>query len=90
MNEEMVLTNLDKKIRIILSRVAGVCLAQSHYIEVAQGDIFMEQKMWFGQVLGRFCSVEKKSVGPIMSNFWGCFFHVFRCKKNPKIFLKIP
>ena len=22
---------------------------QSHYIEVAQGDIFMEQKMWFGQ-----------------------------------------
>ena len=30
---------------------------QSHYIEVAQGDIFMEQKMRFGLVLGR---TEKK------------------------------
>ena len=38
---------------------------QSHYIEVTQGDIFMKQKMWFG---------------PIMSNFWGWFFHVFGCK----------
>ena len=26
---------------------------QSHYIEVPQGDIFMEQKMRFGMVLGR-------------------------------------
>ena len=34
---------------------------------------------WFGQ-LGRTC--EKKSLGPIMSNFWAQFFHVFMGKKN--------
>ena len=36
---------------------------QSHYIEVAQGDIFMEQKMCFGQVLGRLAILKKKSLG---------------------------
>ena len=33
--------------------------AQSHYIEVAQGDIFMEQKMWFGLVLGPLATLKK-------------------------------
>ena len=45
---------------------------QSHnmYIEVAQGDIFMEQKMRFGLVLGQL-AILKKKIGPIMimSNF---------------------
>jgi len=41
---------------------------QSRYIEVAQGDIFMEQKMRFGLVLGQL-AVLKKKLGPIMSNF---------------------
>ena len=46
---------------------------QSHYIEVAQGDIFMEQKVIFGLVLGQLATLKKK-----LSNFWGWFFHVFR------------
>ena len=41
---------------------------QSYYIEVVQGDIFMEQKMRFGLVLGWF-AILKKNWGPIMSNF---------------------
>ena len=41
--------------------------------EVAQGDIFMEQKMRFWLVLGRL-AILKKNWGPIMSNFWGFFF----------------
>jgi len=41
---------------------------QSRYIEVAQGDIFMEQKMRFGLVLGQLAVLEKK-LGLIMSNF---------------------
>ena len=32
---------------------------QSHYIEVAQGAIFIEQKMRFGLILGRL-SIQKK------------------------------
>jgi hypothetical protein len=32
---------------------------QSHYIEVAQGDIFMEQKMRFGLVLGQLAILKK-------------------------------
>ena len=37
--------------------------------------------------LGCRASAEKTS-GPIMSNFWGRVFHVFRGKKNVQIFLK--
>ena len=40
---------------------------QSHYIEVAQWDIFMEQKMRFGMVLDRLAILKNR--GPIMSNF---------------------
>ena len=39
--------------------------SQSHYIEIAQGDIFMEQKMRFGLVLGRLAILKK--------NFVSCF-----------------
>ena len=35
-------------------------LYQSHYIEVAQGDIFMEQKMRFGLVVGQLAILKKK------------------------------
>ena len=52
---------------------------QSHYIEVAQGDIFMKQKMRFELVLGWMAKL-KKNWGPIMSNL-RVFFHVFRDKK---------
>ena len=34
-------------------------LRQSHYIEVAQGDIFMEQNMRFGLILGRLTILKK-------------------------------
>ena len=42
---------------------------QSHYIEVAQGDIFMEQKMLFGLVLGRLAIMKKK--------VWADYEHFF-------------
>ena len=42
---------------------------QSHYIEVAQEVIFMEQNMRFGLILGRLAILKKKVGGPIMSNF---------------------
>ena len=38
----------------------GIGNRQIHYIEVAQGDIFMEQKMRFGLVLGRLAILKKK------------------------------
>ena len=49
-------------------KTIGKNKVKSHYIEVAQGDIFMEQKMRFGLVLGRL-AVLKKKLGSIMSNF---------------------
>ena len=44
-------------------------IIQSHYIEVLQGDIFMEQNMRFGLILGQLAILKKKDEGPIMSNF---------------------
>ena len=41
---------------------------QSHYTEVAQGPIFMEQNMRFGLILSQL-AILKKKIGPIMSNF---------------------
>ena len=73
---------------VMLDALLTLRRCQSHYIEVAQGDIFMEQKMWFGLVLGWMSigNTEKNKFGPIMSNFWGRFFHVFGCKKKWKNF----
>ena len=61
---------------IFHDRAKAMYPKQSDYIEVAQGDIFMEQKMWFGLVLGSF-AILKKVLGPIMSNFWGHLFFIF-------------
>ena len=46
---------------------------QSHYIEVAQWDISMEQKMWFGADIG---STEKEiwGRGQLWATFEGDFF----------------
>ena len=52
----------------------------SHYIEVAQGDIFMEQKMWFGLVLGRLAILKKKSLGRLWATFEDGFFMFSRAK----------
>ena len=32
---------------------------QNHYIEVVQGEIFIDQQMWFGLVLGQFAILKK-------------------------------
>ena len=61
---------------------------QGHYIEVAQGAIFMEQSMRFGLILGRLAILKKKSFGPIMSNFWGGFFMFSLAKQMLKFFEK--
>ena len=53
---------------------------QSHYIKVAQGDIFMEQKMRFGLVLCRMAILKKK--------LGADYEQLFRGKKNNLIFLK--
>ena len=45
---------------------------QSHYIEVVQGAILVEQKWRSGLVLGQLAL--KKEIGSIMSNFRGLFF----------------
>jgi hypothetical protein len=45
---------------------------QSHYLKVAQGAIFMEQKMRFGLILGQLV-IAKKKKWPIMSAFFSCF-----------------
>ena len=50
-------------------------VCQSHYREVAQWEIFVEQELRFGLDLVRF------------GNFWGSFFHVFMGKK--KVFKNI-
>ena len=42
---------------------------QSHYIEVAQGAIFMEHNMRFWADFGPVGNTEKKYRGRIMSNF---------------------
>ena len=47
---------------------------QSHYIEVVQGAIFMEQNMGFGRILDRLAILKKKSFGPIVRTFEGSFF----------------
>ena len=36
---------------------------QSHYVEIAQGDIFMEQNMRFGLILGRLAMLKEKDGG---------------------------
>ena len=51
----------------------GLCFIQSHYIEVAQGAIFMEQNIRFGL---------------IMSNFLGRFIQFFKGNKKFTIFEK--
>ena len=43
-------------------------------------------EIWTG--FGPIGSTEKKGSGPIMSNFWGCFFHVFSGKKKMYFFFK--
>ena len=53
---------------------------QSHYIEVVQGDFFMEQKIRFGLVLGQLAKLEKNG-GRLLATFEFGFFMFSRAKK---------
>jgi hypothetical protein len=56
---------------------------QSHYREVPQWEIFIEQELSLGQL-----ALLKKKIGPIMSNFLGQFFSCFhgqKIRKNRKM-----
>ena len=59
---------------------AASCGNQSHYIEVTQGAIFMEQKMRFGLVLGRLAILAKK----IRANYEELLRVVFSCFQGQK------
>ena len=51
------------------------------------GDFYgTEIEIWAGY--GPIGSTEIKVSGPIMSNFWGWFFHVFRGKKKIQNFFE--
>ena len=54
---------------------------QSHYIEVAQGDVFMEQKMRFGMVLDPL-AILKNKLGADYEKLLTVFFSCFQGQKN--------
>ena len=60
--------------RCLLYTATVVC-DQSHYIEVAQGDIVMEQKMRFGLVLGEMAILKKMRADyeQLLRVFFSCF-----------------
>ena len=65
-----------------LSETRMACIRdQSHYIEVALGDIFMEQKMRFELVLGRL-AILKKKLGVNYEQLLRVFFLRFHGQKN--------
>ena len=67
---------------------AASCGNQSHYIEVAQGAIFMEQKIRFGLVLGRL-AILKKKLEADYEQLLRVFFSGFLGQKNTlKFFFK--
>ena len=53
---------------------------QSHYKEVAQGDIFVKQKMRFGLVLGQLAILKKK----VWADYEQLLRPVFSCLHGPK------
>jgi hypothetical protein len=60
---------------------------QSHGIEVAQGDIFMEQKMRFGLVLGQL-AILKKKLGADYEQLLRVVFSCFQGEKYNWKFIK--
>ena len=65
-------------------RCVHISLNQSQFIEVAQGDIFMERKMRFGLVLGWLAILKKTS----WADYEQLFRAVFSCFHGHKIDLK--
>ena len=54
---------------------------QSHYREVPQWEIFMEQELRFGLDLGRLALLKKNHLGRLWATFDAVFFQVFVSKK---------
>ena len=63
-DDELMLDDIDSDDDMVPVSKDGIplnkVLLSSHYIEVAQGDIFMEQKMRFGLLLGRLAILKTK------------------------------
>ena len=59
---------------------SSICI-QGHYIELAQGNIFMEQKMRFRLILGRL-AILKKKLGPNYDQLLRLVFSCFKGQKN--------
>ena len=66
---------------------AASCGNQSHYIEVAQGAIFMEQKIRFGLVLGRL-AILKTKFGEEYAQLLRAFSFMFSWTKKIRFFFK--
>ena len=60
---------------------------QSNSIEVAEGDIFIEQKMRFGLVWGQLAILKKMEAD--YEQLLSVVFSCFQGQKNDLIFLKI-
>ena len=57
---------------------------QSHYIEVVQGAIFMEQNLRFGLILGRLAIHTEKKMGTDYEQLLRLVISCFRGQKNDK------
>ena len=72
-----IIKTLNEHLVIIFKNYAVMNFMTSHYIEVAQEDIFMEQKMWFGLTGFGPVGNTKEKFGAIISNFWERVFSCF-------------
>ena len=64
----------------LLSR--SCCFVTKVFIEMSLGGIFLWNRNWdLGWIWANW-QYWKKVCGPIMSNFWGCFFSYFQGQKN--------
>ena len=59
-------------------RISGASI-QSHYIEVAQGAIFMEQNMRFELILGSVAILKKTQLGRLLGDYEQFLRAVFSC-----------
>ena len=62
---------------------------QSHYIEVMQGDIFMERENVFWAGFGPIGNTEKKSTWANYEQLFRAVFSCFQGQKKSQNFLKI-
>ena len=79
---QIILSHAQQTVKVPVKRVHSRH-RQSHYIEVVQGAIFMEQKMRFGLILGRL-AILKKKIGAdyeqLLRAVFLCFHEIFFLK----------